>query len=52
MITTTYKFGRHTVRVHDPADTPEKKAKQQQRIEKACIRYCEELSRKGLSYGG
>lgn len=52
MTTTTYKFGRHTVRVHDPADTPEKKAKQMQRIEKACIRYCEELSKRGLSYGG
>lgn len=52
MITTTYKFGQHTVRIHDPADTPEKKAKQQERFKKACIRFCEELSKRGLSYGG
>ena len=45
MTTTTYKFGRHTVRVHDPADTPEKKERQRQRIEKACIRFCEEMNR-------
>ena len=51
MITTTYKFGIHTVTVHDPADTPEKKEKQKQRIEKACIRFCEELSRRGIPYG-
>ena len=54
MITTTYKFGQHVVRIHDPADTPEKKEKQRQRIEKACIRFCEELSRtgRGLANGG
>lgn len=49
MITTTYKFGQHIVRIHDPADTPEKKAKQRQRIEKACIRFCEDLSKRGLA---
>ena len=43
MITTTYHFGKHVVRVHDPADTPEKKARQRQRIEKACVRFCEEV---------
>ena len=45
MITTTYKFGIHTVTVHDPADTPEAKARQRERIKKACIRYCEEVNR-------
>lgn len=45
MITTTYQFGQHIVRVHDPADTPEAKARQHERIKKACIRYCEELNR-------
>lgn len=47
MITKTYKFGIHTVTVHDPADTPEKKEQQMQRIKKACVRYCEELQRIG-----
>ena len=42
---TTYQFGKHTVTVHNPAETPEAKEKQRQRIEKACIRYCEELNR-------
>jgi hypothetical protein len=39
MITTTYKIGRHTVRIHDPAETAEAKAKRQARLEKACIRF-------------
>lgn len=39
MITTTYKIGQHTVRIHDPAETPEAKAKRQARIEKACVRF-------------
>lgn len=43
MIITTYSFGKHTVRVHDPAETPEQKERQRQRIEKACIRFCEEV---------
>ena len=47
MITTTYQIGQHTVRIHDPADTPEKKAKQQERIEKACIRFCENIYKAG-----
>lgn len=39
MTTTTYKIGPNTVHIHDPADTPEAKAKQRERIEKACIRF-------------
>ncbi len=39
MITTTYNFGPHIVHIHDPADTPEAKAKQRARIEAACIRF-------------
>lgn len=39
MTTTTYKIGQNIVHIHDPADTPEAKAKQMERIEKACIRF-------------
>lgn len=39
MTTTTYKIGQHTVRIHDPAETPEAKAKRQARLEKACVRF-------------
>lgn len=39
MTTTTYKFGRHTVHIHDPSDTQEAKAIQQKRLEQACIRF-------------
>ena len=50
MTTTTYKFGEHTVHIHDPADTPEAKARQQKRLEQACIRFWtakdKEVSRK------
>lgn len=41
MTTTTYNFGPHTVRIHDPADTPEAKAKRQKRLESACVRFWE-----------
>ena len=36
---TTIKVGQHTVRIHDPAETPEAKAKQRERLEKACIKF-------------
>ena len=39
MTTTTYNFGQYIVHIHDPADTPEAKAKQMARIEKACVRF-------------
>lgn len=39
MTTTTYKCGQHTVHIHDPADTPEAKARQQKRLEQACVRF-------------
>ena len=45
MITTTYQFEKGIVRIHDPADTPEKKAKQRERIEKACIRFMQAVER-------
>lgn len=35
MITTTLNIGGHTVRIHDPADTPEAKAAQRKRMERA-----------------
>ena len=41
MTTTTYNFGPHTVIIHDPADTPEAKARRQERLEKACVRFWE-----------
>lgn len=39
MITTTYEIGKNTVIIHDPAETPEAKAKRQQRLLKACERF-------------
>jgi hypothetical protein len=45
MITTTFEIGIHTVTVHDPADTPEKKAKQMERIQQACIRFMTAVER-------
>ena len=45
MKTTTYNFGNCIVNIHDPADTPEKKAKQRERIEKACVRFWEAMER-------
>lgn len=45
MITTTYQFENGIVRIHDPADTPEKKAKQMERIKKACIRFMQAVER-------
>ena len=35
----------HTVRIHDPAATPEAKAKRQERIERACVRFWESKER-------
>ena len=45
MTTTTLKIGQHTVHIHDPADTPEAKAKRQERLEKACVRFWKEKER-------
>lgn len=39
MITTTYEIGKNKVIIHDPAETPEAKAKRQQRLLKACERF-------------
>jgi hypothetical protein len=39
MQVTTYKIGNNTVRIHDPAETAEAKARRQERIEKACKRF-------------
>lgn len=36
---TTYEIGKHTVIIHDPAETPEAKAERQKRLEKACVRF-------------
>ena len=45
MKTTTYKFGIHTVRIHDPAETAEEIAQRQKRLEKACSRFMSEVER-------
>ena len=39
MITTTYEIGKNKVIIHDPAETPEAKAKRQERLLKACERF-------------
>ena len=39
MITTTYEIGKNRVIIHDPAETPEAKAKRQQRLKEACERF-------------
>ena len=39
MITSTYEIGKNKVIIHDPAETPEAKAKRQQRLLKACERF-------------
>jgi hypothetical protein len=43
---TTFKIGKHTVVIHDPAETPEAKAERQKRFEKACVRFMKECERK------
>ena len=48
MTTTTYKFGNHTVNIHDPAKTPEAKAKRQERLEAACIRFWQAKEREAV----
>ena len=48
MTTTTYKFGKHIVRIHDPADTPEAKAEQQKRLEAACVRFWQAQEREAV----
>ena len=45
MKVTTYQFAKGIVRIHDPAETPEAKAKQHERIEKACIRFMQAVER-------
>lgn len=48
MTVTTYKFGQHTVRIYDPADTPEAKARQQKRLEEACVRFWQAKEREAV----
>lgn len=48
MTTTTYKFGNHTVHIHDPAKTPEAKAKRQERLEAACVRFWQAKEREAV----
>lgn len=43
MKTTTYQFDGYTVRIHDPAETPEQKAKQHERLVKACVKFWEDV---------
>ena len=52
MTTTTYNFGPHTVRIHDPADTPEAKARRQKRLEQACVRFWKEKEKSEVRAGG
>jgi hypothetical protein len=39
MTETIFEIGKHTVVIHDPAETPEAKANRQKRLEKACVRF-------------
>lgn len=39
MITTTFNIGPNIVTIHDPADTPEARARRQERLKKACVRF-------------
>lgn len=39
MTTTTLHIGQHTVHIHDPADTPEARAKRQERLERAVVTF-------------
>ena len=48
MTTTIYKFGNHTVHIHDPAKTPEAKAKRQERLEAACVRFWQAKEREAV----
>ena len=48
MTVTTYKIGQHTVNIHNPADTPEAKAKQQKRLEAACVRFWQAKEREAV----
>ena len=52
MTTTTYNFGQHIVRIHDPADTPEARARRQQRLEKACVKFWQEKEKSEVRAGG
>ena len=39
MTTTTLQIGPNTVHIHDPADTPEARAKRQERLERAVVKF-------------
>lgn len=52
MTTTTYNIGPHIVRIHDPAETPEAKARRQKRLEQACVRFWKEKEKSEVRAGG
>ena len=52
MTTTTYNIGQNIVRIHDPAETPEAKAKRQKRLEQACVRFWTEKEKSEVRGGG
>ncbi len=45
MTTTITTKGGHIVRIHDPAETPEAKARQRERIEKAVVAFWKGIER-------
>ena len=47
---TTLKIGQHTVIIHDPAETPEAKARRQERLEKACVRFWQAKEREAVKH--
>ena len=51
MTTTTYNIGPHTVRIHDPAETLEAKARRQKRLEQACVRFWKEKEKSEVTRG-
>lgn len=48
MTTTTYKFGQHVVHIHDPAETPEAKAKRQERLATSCVKFWQAKEREAV----
>jgi hypothetical protein len=52
MTTTTYNIGPHIVRIHDPAETLEAKARRQKRLEQACVRFWKEKEKSEVRAGG
>ena len=48
MTITTLQIGQHIVRIHDPAETPEAKAKRQARLETACVKFWQAKEREAV----